>query len=575
MANDTWRQRAIASTAASLSDKRGSGFAQAIILVVVLALGGMAGFKSLSGGISDKSACTGEAIMSLAPGAARCAGAAVVDPPVALPDAPSEEFPAAPILEGAGPIIALPFPGSVAVTCTAFRDQQRRCKGQPGVRVQATGEVSVDRGKTRLDDKGCPKQDLSVSAKLQVELSGQARGKDVGGTLAVFTGTSSKFKVTVSPDAADAIARGDRPPPNPVDPTTLLPGESLELSEEFYAGVNLTATYRALQVQMGFEEGRKLSSGVKRIDADTVRIFVGDSEFVRQALSLGLGVGGVGVSIGNKDELSSGELRAVDIDISTPEGFAAYQEFLSTGRLPAAGAPGTSDPTTAETLDITDTTRVEGKLGPVKLGGVLGSSEAHLTETRHADGTVESVLTGRFNSVGLAVRTTTSPDGTTDTSFSLLIEGASRSSIENFEEFSGQSLAASEDGNVRFDFTESDLRTIREQALDQLAFEAEQNGLDLSRDEIERLLREDPRQLENAGLNGPDHAFEIASAQSPEEILLQLYKIGGAFGDPSATMEGLLEFIIDTADARHGLRSVPADHPDSLLPGTRVAPACS
>jgi hypothetical protein len=265
----------------------------------------------------------------------------------------------------------------------------------------------------------------------------------------------------------------------------------------------------------------------------------------------------------------------VDIDISTPEGWAAYQEFLATGHLPEAGAPGTKDPTSAESLDYSDATRLEAKLGRFKLGGVLADSEGHVVETHRADGTVETVASARFNDVGVAVRESVSPSGRTERSYSLLIEGADGSLIDAYRIFSGQSLAASEDGNIRIDFTASDLRVIRSQALDQLVEAARESQFDLSRDEIRRLLRDDPRQLERMGMNDTsDHAFELAAAQTPEEILRELYLFGGFDGNGSTAVQGLLDFIMATNDVRHDGRGFPEDHPDSLLPGEPVVADC-
>lgn len=564
--------------------ERGVGTPQTLILLVMLALGAIGAVKQLTGRVDARTLCTGEAVVALAGGLAPCAEASTVPPPgtapppSAAPPATSElpiEGPDGPALEGAGPIIALPFPGTVAVSCTALEDQKETCKDQEGVRVQATGELSVERTPTKLDDKGCPQQSLSVSSKLQVELSGKAKGKTVGGTLSVFTGEVSKFKVTVSPDAADQIARHDRPPPNPVDPRSIRPGESVELSEEFYAGNKLQVTYRQLQVEMGFEQGRRLSSGVKRIDDRTVRVLVGDADFVRQALSLGVSVGSFGVSVGGKEELASGKLRSVDIDIGTQAGWDAYQEFLATGHLPTAGAPGIADPAVSESIDFSDATKLEARFGRVKLGGTLGDSEGHLTETRHADGTVERVGSARFNDVGLAVREKTNPDGTTETGYSLLIEGANRSLIESYEAFTGQSLHADPDGNVRLDFSESDLRRIQEQALDQVVKSAEHNRIEISREEIQRLMREDRLRADQLGLNSSfDRAFEIASADSPDEVLHQLYLLGGPGGNGSTAVDNLLSFVMGTASAHHGFRAVPRDHPDSLLPGSHPGPTC-
>ena len=301
--------------------------------------------------------------------------------------------------------------------------------------VEVVGEVSVDRSRVRLDGRtgGCPKVDLSVSGKVTVQVTGKAEGKTVGGALSVFTATNSTFSVSVSPEAAEAIERGDRQPPNPLDPRTLVPGESIALSEEFFAGHNLQVSYRNLQIGMGFEEGRRLSSGVRRVDERTVRVFVGDSEFVRQALSVGTSVGDFGVALGGTKELSQGEVRTVDIDISTPEGFAAYQKFIADGQMPQPGTPGTSNPLSISAVDFSGSTVAEVSAGNFRLGGVLNDAEGSIVEVRHADGTVDHVSQARANDVGAAI--TENKDGKT---FSLFMENVDPSLIEAFEQLLGQ-----------------------------------------------------------------------------------------------------------------------------------------
>jgi hypothetical protein len=510
------------------------------------------------------------------------------DPAMQPLDGPTEAAPPLP----PGPLVTLPFPGSLSITCTyqvpngpptgvqtpttPAPTTPKVCEGrEKGVGVQVTGEFTAERTETKLDDKGCPQVELSISGKLQLELTGKAKGKTTGGGLTAFIGQNTKYKVTVPPTEAEAIENGERQPPNAIDPRSIRAGETVELSEEFYTGHNLEGNYRALQVQMGFEEGRRLSSGVQRVDPNTVRIYVGDSEFVRQALALGLGIGGAGVSIGAQNEMSEGKLRSVDIEITTQEGWDAYQKFMETGKLPEQGAEGTIDHASADTLDLSSVSKLEAKLGPLKLGGVLNDSEGHITETRHQDGRVETVTTSRYNDVGLAIRESTTADGITTTDYSLLIEGASEDAIGGYERLSGQDLAASEDGNVRFDFRADDLREIQEMAMDQLVWQSEQSGDELSREEIERFMREDPDALEDSGFNQPwNWAYEIASAKSPEEVLGILYLFGGPHSHPDEALRALENFAMQTAWARHGLRETAAEHPDSRLPGARTTPDC-
>jgi hypothetical protein len=507
-----------------------------------------------------------------------------VEPPGSLDEDPcvaaagESSGPSGPAIVGPGPLVVLPFPGTVSVSCTGQprQNQKEGCKAndQNGVSVDVVGEVSAERSQTRLDGRsgGCPKVDLSVSGKVQVQATGKSTGKEVGGTLSVFAGTSTKYNVSVSPEAAEAMERGERHPPNPLDPRTLVPGESIELSQEFYTGHNLQVTYRKLQIGMGFEEGRRLSSGVRRVDENTVRVYVGDADLVKQALLLGTSVGEFSVAIGGNKQLSQGEVRSVDIDISTPEGWDAYQKFLASGEMPCDGAAGTSNALSISSIDYSGSTTAEVKAGRIKLGGVLNDAEGSVAEIRHADGRVDRVSQARYNDVGVAI--TENQDGTT---YSMFIEGVDKSLIDAYEQFSGKDLAVYGDGNVRLDFTEGDLKAIREQALDQLVQRAKDTRQDISREELERMLREDPRRLENAGMNDSfTNAFEIARAETPEDILRQLYLFGGAGSNGNTAIDNLIKFGNATARARHGDRAIPRDHPDSVLPGTsKPPPGCA
>jgi hypothetical protein len=450
-----------------------------------------------------------------------------------------DDEPSGPILTDQ-PLPVLPFPGSVSVKCTYSETSTTACMppDQPGVSVQTTGEVSVERSQTSLNAEGCPQQTLSVSGKLELSANASAEGAHAGGALDVHLGESTTYSVTVDPDAAEAIEHGDRRPPNAVDPRTIAQGESVQLSHEYYAGVGMEAEYRALKASLGYDEGTRVSSGVERVSPSTIRVMVGDEDFVRQALSLGVGVDGASISLGGNEELSSGKLHAVDIDISTSAGWAAYQGFLNTGTLPADGTPGTSDPTSADTINYSDETRIEAELGNITIGGQLGDSEGHRTETRHADGTVDVVTSARVNDVGLAIHRREDAAGNQldDPSYSLLLEGVDDSIAETLQQLDGDEADAPRDGHLRIDFSASDLEDFRDIALEELADQIEMNGERPSTEEIAESLADGDGVVEIDGVQyafGPPYT-SIAAAQTPEDILVALYHLGLSDGSSAA-----------------------------------------
>jgi hypothetical protein len=477
---------------------------------------------------------------------------ATPDDPPGSEQGDDEEEPAGPILTDR-PLPVLPFPGSVSVKCTYSETSTTACMPpeEPGVSVQATGEVTVDRTPTSLNDEGCPQQTLSVQTTLELSANASAEGAHAGGALDVHLGESTKYGVTVSPDAAEAIEHGDRPPPNAVDPRTIGQGESVQLSQEYYAGVGMSAEYRALQASLGYDEGTRVSSGVQRVSPTTVRVMVGDEDFVRQSLSLGVGTDGAGISIGGSEELSSGKLHAVDIDISTEAGWNAYQGFLSSGTLPDQGTPGTTSPTTADTINYSDSTSLEAEIGNVTIGGQLGDSEGHRTETTNEDGTVDVVVSSRVNDVGLAVRRKEDAQGNPigDAEYSLLLEGVDENSLGSLQQLDGDEPGDLPGGHVRIDFTESDLDSYRDIALDHLADQVERNGRRPSREEIAEALANSDSESYGYGsfeIDGVHYDFgepytSLAMAQTPEDTLIALYHLG--MSDGSAAADALVQML--------------------------------
>ena len=203
------------------------------------------------------------------------------------------------------PFPVLPFPGSVSVSCTYSTSSPGACQPSdgPGVSVGTEGELEIERSEYDVDAEAAT-QTLSVTASLELQTTVPGETPVASGSLTTFLGEASTYSVTVPPDEAE-IEHGDRPVPNPIDPRTIQAGESVELSQEFYAGHDIEASYRALQLELGYEEGTRVSAGVSRVSPSTVRVYVGDEDFVRNALSVGVGNDAAGVALAARCARSS------------------------------------------------------------------------------------------------------------------------------------------------------------------------------------------------------------------------------------------------------------------------------
>jgi Flp pilus assembly pilin Flp len=481
-------------------------------------------------------------------------------------------------------IVVLPFPGSVSVTCTVGpRDEGapgagRTCKGsdKSGPKVEPSKSTTIERTQTKLNAKGCPQQTLSVATTLRID---ESLGIP-GGKLKAFTAGQSKYSVTTDAGRADRIAKGQDTLPNPLDPSSLGVGDSIQMSKEFYAGLGLEANYHALQAELGYDSGKRVSSGVTRLSDRFVRVYVGDEEFVREALALGVGKGGAKLSASYTRELSDGKLRAIDIDIASPDGWKAYQDFLAGGRLPADGAAGTTNPTTTDTHKYSNSAKVEAKLGEWKLGGMLQDAEANVAVTHNPDGGADESIALRYRDVGLEVTDHRDANGnkTRDRTYALNLEGVDPEVYANFQKLNFRDPAPPKDGNVRMEFTPSDLMGIRRQALETVAAQMENEfGVHPrpSADEVADILAKNDGRI----VYGPhDTEFSphppvvgmLANMRTPDEMMAALFRL--ANGDPDGLLTGpLTDFILAVNDANGDIHQ---RSPRNRLPGTLVEPSC-
>jgi hypothetical protein len=459
------------------------------------------------------------------------------------------------------PVTVLPFPGSISVSCSHDKADPQSCTpaGRGGFRVTASLEGKVERSPTTLDATGCPWQNLAVSTTLKLTATGEAKGEKAGGSLQGYLGAQKKYQLTVSPAAADQIAKGQREPPNPVDVRSIKDGESILLTEESYAGLNLKGSYHELQLEMGYDRGKRVSSGIKRIDPNTLRIYVGDEDFVRQALKLGVDVKGATIAIGNTKDLSNGRLHSVDIDIHSNAGWNAYQQFLKSGKLPGQGAAGTFNPTRASTVHYSDTTELSAKLGMFQIGGQLNSSDGRLTQTRNADGSLDSVGTARIGNTEIAVSYKKDAAGhiVGEPTRSLILHDVDPSLIQTQYVRMDERPPASPGRDMRMDFSESDLRGLQQIALKSLA---RRIGGNPPLSALQRSLQQHHGlEVDYKGVRYDFGGVEmqLGAARNADEMLQALYHGG-------LSSAAVLQSLID----------LPATVQRSGVPGTIVKPSC-
>jgi len=83
------------------------------------------------------------------------------------------------------------------------------------------------------------------------------------------------------------------------------------------------------------------------------------------------------------------------------------------------------------------------------------------------------------------------------------------------------------------------------------------------------ILAEYPHGDDPYGINSYfNDAYELAAAQTPEQMLYELYLGSGPGRDGDTGLLSLVDFMQGTTAARHDIHDWPFQHPDSLLPGS-------
>ena len=194
------------------------------------------------------------------------------------------------------------------------------------------------------------------------------------------------------------IADGRRTPPNPVDPRTINDGESVQLTEDWYAGVNAKGELPRAPGRDGLRHGH---ARLQRRQADQ------PDDGARLRRRRGLRAPGaqarrrlkaLNLALGNTKDLSDGKLQV---------GRHRHLQPGRLGRLPGSSSTRATCRRTARRARPTRRTRrrsttptrrrSEAKLGGIKLGGQVNSLRRPRDRPRTTpDGTIDNIATARI-----------------------------------------------------------------------------------------------------------------------------------------------------------------------------------
>lgn len=392
----------------------------------------------------------------------------------------------------------------------------------PGSAVQVEGRLrdTASREVTQNNDGTAT---LSLGRVSQRELQVGVDVGPAGVTAGVSAGNQAAYEFTGPPGTVQSVADGRTPQPDIFSPESLPVGTSLTVRAEQNQGNTLGAAFRNMGLEFGDTRSNGLAFQVERRDENTVRLTAGQLAGREQSVQAGVSVRDQDVGIRAGGTFNTNDSRSVDLDISTPEGRAAYREFTATGRLPQPGTPGVTAAGATTTVDVN-----------TSLGLVAGPLEATAAErgvriqgTTQPDGSTDRTLTVREGELATTARIQQSPGG--DPTFTTQVAlQASATQADAFMRAAGlpRRTTLATDGT----------RVLEHPRLDMSL------NLDASR---MMALRDQARQAipDHARLGPTDHgqhlALRIAQANTPAEVQAAL--AGGMHMPPIRnTADGLL-----------------------------------
>lgn len=344
-----------------------------------------------------------------------------------------------------------------------------------------------------------------------------AKGLPVSGSYETFEGARLSYEAVVTPQQGTQLADGDlSAAPNPLQPLAMEPGTSVLMRGQTLTGSTFEANWKALTIGGTTTQLEGLGFGVTRGEGSIVEVYSGPVETVENSAFFGLGrQGALAIGFGSDLSMETREMQIARIDLSTAEGQAAYQTFMSTGQVPSWSPPGVQQSGRTEIFSHEYARFIGLQVGGLSIGGA-SDSNGTITETTWADGTVE--YSNTYTSAGgvtSEVSFNRNADGTpdyTDATWTVVradLDPVLASYLQTSYDASRVNQFPDNPQHAQMTLTTADLMALRDTAR---AYVAEQQG----QEKLDNL---------DSGVETPWWSAQeqsLAIAQTPEEVFAVL-----------------------------------------------------
>lgn len=252
---------------------------------------------------------------------------------------------------------------------------------------------------------------LTVGGQVSVERA--TVGAELSAGLSRGEKMSYEFKVTEAD--YERIKKGELPPPNPLDPSTLPDKGSVKIEQSQLTGTALEAGVRYHALELGTQDSTKHGKGtsieVSR-DKNKVQVTQGPTEFFEgdhgPFVGARIGDWSAKAHLGRKDSLSEYKLRTAEFDLGTNEGKQAFEKYQDSGQIPEKPVPGVDKTLRVDKVNYESQVKLGITFsveGPLEHQGLTGTGD----ELKGGAGGGATLTTGK-NTVEAVVEHR--PDGT-------------------------------------------------------------------------------------------------------------------------------------------------------------------
>jgi hypothetical protein len=323
--------------------------------------------------------------------------------------------------------------------------------------------------------------------------------------------------------------------PNPLDPLSMPNGTAVMITGQALRGSTLEVGWKLLRVATDHTELEGMGFGVRRGEGSIVEVFSGPVSSVENELFLGLGRGSLraGVTVGTTSE--SLDLSVARIDLSTEEGRAAYQAFITSGRVPDWNPPGVLAAGDQDVYNSEHEAWIGFEAGPLSVGWGGTNSQYNIVETQWQDGTVEQTSTYTLFGVTSEVSFPRGADGQPiddQTSWRLMVPD-SHPALASYV-YSAYNIDQTQrdyDGeqHIQYTFTSDELMALRNRARDYVRDVYGEHGVE----QMERIDRGEWSPLPSEVM------MSIATAKTPDEVFVAIER------EPQRATETLLAMAME------------------------------